>query len=581
MAKIDDVRSKLISATRLRQRLQHANKPQIEASTKPNVTQKPSVEGTSRLVFATRLRGALSIKGKNKLAAATTVVVQRPPEPTAEVPSSFKEVFPLIEPYAYAAITHDPVTGGLLYYVIEPTLLESDKVLLERIHSLLIEELDVDVRKIATKEEAQTLLRSKVMNIVKAYKISIGVETLEKLMYYLTRNFIYTGRIEPLMRDHMIEDISCDGPNVPIYVWHRQYESIPTNVKFENHKELDNFVIKLAYLCGKHISIASPIVDGGLADGSRLQLTYAKEVTRHGSSFSMRRFKADPLTITDLIAFNTVSPDMAAFFWYALEKKACILVAGGTASGKTTLLNCISMFILPDNKVITIEDTPELNLLHKNWIASIARLGFGTAGSSAEISLFDLLKAAMRQRPDYIIVGEVRGEEAFTLFQAMATGHGGLSSLHADSVMSVVRRLESAPLNIPRTLLPTLNLICVQSRMRLGSKPARRLVHIADVLGIDPSSGEVDLNDVFKWEPRTDSFTYSGRSHTIERLAERSGVTREMVQEEMQRRKTVLQYMVKKNIRRYMDVGAMIRDYYMDPVKTFEKARLGMLSDSP
>jgi len=534
-----------------------------------------------RLISAARLRGVLPHNAKTKSkASASAVLVQKPPEPTAEVPSSFKEVFPLIEPYAYAAITHDPVTGGLLYYVIEPTILDSDKLVLSKIQSLLVEELDVDVRKIATKAEAEQLLRSKVTTIVKAYKISVETETLEKLMYYLTRDFIHAGKIEPLMRDHMIEDISCDGPNVPIYVWHRQYESIPTNVKFEDHESLDNFVVKLAYLCGKHISIASPIVDGGLSDGSRLQLTYAKEVTRHGSSFSMRRFKADPLTVTDLISFNTMTSEMAAFFWYALEKKACILVSGGTASGKTTLLNCISMFILPDNKVITIEDTPELNLPHKNWIASIARLGFGTAGSTAEISLFDLLKAAMRQRPDYIIVGEVRGEEAFTLFQAMATGHGGLSSLHADSVMSVLRRLESAPLNIPRTLLPTLNIICVQSRMRVGDRPARRLVHVADVLGIDPSSGEVDVNDVYKWEPKTDSFTYSGRSSTIERLAEKAGTSREAVVEEMRRRKTVLEYMAKRNIRRYADVGATIREYYMDPIRTYEKARLALLSDS-
>jgi flagellar protein FlaI len=534
----------------------------------------------NKLISATRLREALPRRNKAKSAAsAATVVVQKPPEPSAEVPSSFKEVFPLIEPYAYAAITHDPTTGGLLYYVIEPTLLESDKVLLGRIHSLLVEELDVDVRKIGTKKDTEQLLRSKVANLVKEYKIAIEAETLEKLMYYLTRDFINTGKIEPLMRDHMIEDISCDGPGVPIYVWHRQYESIPSNVKFEGHKELDDFVVKLAYLCGKHISIASPIVDGGLADGSRLQLTYSKEVTRHGSSFSMRRFKADPLTITDLITFNTLTSEMAAFFWYALEKKACILVSGGTASGKTTLLNCISMFILPDNKVITIEDTPELNLPHKNWIASVARLGFGTAATAAEISLFDLLKAAMRQRPDYIIVGEVRGDEAFTLFQAMATGHGGLSSIHADSVLSVLRRLESAPLNIPRTLLPTLDMICVQSRMKVGNAPARRLVHLADVVGIDPSSGEVDINDVFKWDPKTDSFNFSGRSHTLEKLAERAGSSRESVQEEMRRRKTVLEYMAKKNIRRYSDVGATIRDYYMDPTRAYERARLGLLSD--
>jgi len=377
----------------------------------------------------------------------------------------------------------------------------------------------------------------------------------------------------------MIEDISCDGPGVPLFVWHRQYESIPTNIKFEAAKELDNFVVKLAYLCNKHVSIASPMVDGGLPDGSRIQLTYAKEVTRHGSSFTIRRFKADPLTITDMITFNTMTSEIGAYFWYALEKKACILVGGGTASGKTTLLNCISMFILPDDKVVTIEDTPEMNIPHENWISAIARVGFGSIGSIAEISTFDLLKAAMRQRPDYVIVGEVRGEEAFTLFQAMATGHGGLSSLHADSVTAAIRRLESAPLNIPRTLLPTLHLIGVQSRLKINDRPARRLIQLTEILGIDPSSGEIDLNDIYRWEPRTDSFTYSGRSQTIERLAEKAGVTLETVKEELSHRKTVLDYMVKKNIRRYHDVGAVIRDYYADPLKTFERARLSLLSD--
>jgi len=184
----------------------------------------------------------------------------------------------------------------------------------------------------------------------------------------------------------------------------------------------------------------------------------------------------------------------------------------------------------------------------------------------------------MRQRPDYIIVCEVRGDEAFTLFQAMATGHGGLSSLHADSVLAAIRRLESAPLNIPRTLLPTLNLIGIQQRMKVGGRPVRRLIHLAEVLGIDASSGELDLNDVYRWDPRTDSFTFSGRSHIIERLAERSGVALNVVQEELQHRKTVLDYMVKTQTRRYTDVGAMIRDYYADPHRVYEKARLRLLS---
>jgi flagellar protein FlaI len=536
----------------------------------------------SRLSYVGNIRKVLS-GGRGKASkstpeAQTTIVLEKPKPGAAQVPSSFKEVTALIEPYAYAAITHDPNTGGMLYFLIEPTLLDEDKALYKRISNFLIEELDVDVRKIPTKEEAEKILRMKVNEIVKSYKIKVEAEVLDKLMYFLARDFVYHGRIEPLMKDHMIEDISCDGPNVPIYIWHRQYESMPTNVIFEDPKDLDSFVVKLAYLSGKHVSIASPMVDGGLADGSRVQITYSKEVTRHGSTFSIRRFRADPMTITDLITLNTITSEMGAFFWYTVEKKACTLVTGGTASGKTTLLNCISMYILPDDKIVTIEDTPELNIPHKNWISAIARVGFGASGSSAEISLFELLKAAMRQRPDYIIVGEVRGDEAFTLFQAMATGHGGLSSLHADSVLAAIRRLESAPLNIPRTLLPTLNLIGIQQRMKVAGKPVRRLIHVAEVLGIDASSGELDLNDVFRWDPRTDSFTYSGRSHIIERLAERSGVALNVVQEELLHRKTVLDYMVKTQIRRYTDVGAMIRDYYADPHRVYEKARLRLLS---
>ncbi|MGP8069272.1 MAG: type II/IV secretion system ATPase subunit [Candidatus Bathyarchaeia archaeon] len=501
------------------------------------------------------------------------------PIPKTEVPSSFKEVYPLIEPYAYAAIAREPKTGGMLYFVIEPTMLEEEKTLYEKLRTILVEELDVDARKIVSLQEAAKFLRKEVEKTVKEYKLKIAAETLDKLMYYLSRDLVSLGRIEPIMQDHMIEDVSCDGPGVPIYVWHRQLESIPTNIKFENAKELDNFVVKLAYLCNKHVSIASPMVDGGLPDGSRIQLTYSKEVTRHGSSFTIRRFKADPLTITDMITFNTMTSEIGAYFWYAIEKKACILVGGGTASGKTTLLNCISMFIMPDNKVITIEDTPEMNIPHENWISSIARVGFGPVGGSAEISTFDLLKAAMRQRPDYVIVGEVRGDEAYTLFQAMATGHGGLSSLHADSVRAAIRRLESAPLNIPRTLLPTLHLVGVQSRLRVNEKPARRLIQLAEILGIDPSSGELDIQDIYRWEARTDSFTYSGRSQIMERLAERAGVAPEKVNEELQRRKIVLDYLVKKNIRRYKDVGTVIRDYYADPSKTYERARLSLLSE--
>lgn len=195
-----------------------------------------------------------------------------------------------------------------------------------------------------------------------------------------------------------------------------------------------------------------------------------------------------------------MTSEMAAWFWLIMERKSNLIIGGGTASGKTTTLNSLSSFIPPDDKIITIEDTAELNLPHKNWISSVARFGFGVAGSSAEINQFDLLKAAMRQRPDYIIVGEVRGSEAYTLFQAMATGHGGLSSIHCDSVPAAFNRLESEPMNIPRTLLMTANVVAMQNRVRIGDRVTRKMNHVVEVVGLDPVSKEILTNEVFRWD---------------------------------------------------------------------------------
>ncbi|MEM2422760.1 MAG: type II/IV secretion system ATPase subunit, partial [Candidatus Bathyarchaeia archaeon] len=264
------------------------------------------------------------------------------------VEASFKEVFPLKEPYAYGAIARDSETKGLKYIVIEPTLTEEEKKQMKKIIEILRETLDVDLKRITNKEKAEEYLRKAIKEVVEKYKIK--VEGLSKIEYYIIRDFIYYGKIDPLMHDHMIEDISCDGYGIPIYVWHREYESIPTNIVFEE-KELDSFIIRLAYLAGKHISIANPILDASLPDGSRIQLTLGKEVTKRGSTFTIRRFRADPLTITDLISFNTLTSDMAAWFWFVIEKKANLMIAGGTASGKTTTLNSLSAFIPPDNKI--------------------------------------------------------------------------------------------------------------------------------------------------------------------------------------------------------------------------------------
>jgi flagellar protein FlaI len=438
-----------------------------------------------------------------------------------------------------------------------------------------MEEVDVNVKEIETKEKAEKYLKEKTIEIIKKYHIKIPPESTDKLVYYVIRDFIGYGKIDPLMKDHLIEDISADGVNIPIYVWHRLYESLPTNIIFKDEAELDSFIIRLAYLSGKNISIASPILDSSLPDGSRVQLTYGNEVTRRGSTFTIRRFRVDPLTISDLIAFNTISSEMAAYLWYVIENRASVIVAGGVASGKTTMLNCLSMFIKPEMKIVSVEDTQELNLPHENWIPSVVRLGFGQEDKrSGTITLFELLKAAVRQRPDYIIVGEVRGEEAYTLFQAMATGHLGMSTIHAESVEAIINRLESEPMNIPKPLIAMADVMMVMTRTEIGGKPARRATTTTEVMGLDPEKKSIETEEVFCWNQKEDKFVFTGHSSILEKHLKKLDINEKEVKRELLRRKIVLEWMVCKGIRRYTEVANVIREYYANPNRVFQKARM-------
>jgi len=471
----------------------------------------------------------------------------------------------------YAAITKEEGREGFKYVVIEPTLSPEEKKRLEEVKKLLVDELDVDLRGISTRVKAERYLSVKVKEIVRRYGYKIQPATLTKMQYYLTRDFIRLGKIEPLMRDKLIEDISCDGAGIPIYVWYRDYESIPTNIIFDTDNELDTYVSKLAYAAGKHVSLAEPIVDASLSDGSRLHLTYGKEVTQRGSTFTIRKFREDPLTVVDLIKYNTMSSDIAAYLWYLIEKKLALLIAGGTASGKTTSLNGLSMFIEPGEKVVSVEDTPELNLPHENWIQSVSR-GVGTA---SEITMFDLLKASLRQRPDVIIVGEVRGEEAFTLFQSIATGHGGLGTIHADSVEAVISRLTTEPMNIPKSLLgSTLDCIAMQLKIKVGDKSLRRMVHVAEVVGHDPRSDQIILNDAFKWDPNTDRYVFSGRSRLFDKISQKYGIRTEEMRRDIDGRKTFLDWLAYKDIRSYADVSQQVREFYAGPYAMINKAKV-------
>jgi len=492
-------------------------------------------------------------------------------------PAVFREAYPIQEPYVYAAIVKDPETQKTLYEVIEPTLRKEEEKRLQEIKTFLMEEVDVNLKDIETREKAENYLKEKTREIIKKYRIKVPSEAVDKLIYYIIRDFIGYGKIDPIMKDHLIEDISADGVNIPIYVWHRLYESLPTNIVFKDETELNSFIVRLAYLAEKTISIASPILDASLPDGSRIQLTYGNEVTRRGSTFAIRRFRVDPLTISDLIAFKTISSETAAYLWYIIENRASIIVTGGVAAGKTTMLNCLSMFIKPEMKIVSVEDTQELNLPHENWIPSVVRLGYGHEDKKGgTITLFDLLKAAVRQRPDYIIVGEVRGEEAYTLFQAMATGHLGMSTIHAESVEAVINRLESEPMNIPKPLIAMTNVIMVMTRTEIEGKPARRASTTTEVIELDPRTKNILTEEVFRWNPREDKFVFSGRSTILERRVKKLDTDEEEIRRELHRRKIVLEWMVREGVRRYTDVANVIREYYVNPNRVFQKARVGL-----
>jgi flagellar protein FlaI len=253
------------------------------------------------------------------------------------------------------------------------------------------------------------------------------------------------------------------------------------------------------------------------------------------------------------------------------------MVAGGVASGKTTILNCLSMFIKPDMKIVSVEDTQEINLPHENWIPSVVRSGFkGDERQSGTITLFDLLKAAVRQRPDYIIVGEVRGEEAYTLFQAMATGHLGMCTIHAESAEAVINRLESAPMNIPKPLIAMTNVILVMERTEINGKPARRVKVATEIKEFVIKTREILTEEVFRWDPKCDIFTFSGHSTLLEKNMQKTGLMEEGIRRELQYRKTVLEWMVQQGIRRHSDVSKVIREYYANPTRIFQKARVGL-----
>ncbi|MGB9714452.1 MAG: type II/IV secretion system ATPase subunit [Candidatus Bathyarchaeales archaeon] len=516
-----------------------------------------------------RVRIKINLGKKKKVAI--------PPPPPKPVPRGYKVVerYPLYEPFAHVAIVQNPKTGEYKYILDELQLDPLERSVYNRILEILLAEIESPKEEIP---DPRKFFAEEAKKIVDKYRISLGWlpdVSWYKILYHAERDLVGFGRIDPLMRDPNIEDISCDGVNKPVYIWHRNYESIETNLEFENDEELDNMVVKLVHMAGKHVSSAFPIVDASLPGKHRLAVCYRREVTPFGTAFTIRKFREDPYSIIDLINLGTFSEEMAAYFWLCLENRASIMVLGGTAAGKTTALNALACLIKPGSKIITIEETAELNLPHENWVSLIARQSYGLGGSSVgEVTLFDLVKTSMRHRPDILIVGEVRGQEAYVLFQALATGHGGMCTMHAENLDSAIKRLTQKPMDIAPAYIPLMNIVLSVQRVHLikGSekKAYRRVINVNEIADYE------DYRGTFKWHPIKDDYISTfDKSIMLSSISERIGLSKKEIIEEINRRKDVLHWMRERNIRSYKDVAAIIAEYYARPKQIYEKVLAG------
>jgi flagellar protein FlaI len=506
--------------------------------------------------------------------------------------------YPVNPPYAFVHVSFQKDLGELRYEVLEPNLHVGEKERLTNVRQkmeamMASEELPIsETRGFGETVEMHDYLGKKFLSALDLYDIEVAESRRRVLLYYLGRDFVGMGRADALLRDPFLEDISCLGPGTPLYVFHRVFGSLKTNVIFDGEIELNRYIFRLAQIAGKHISIYQPILDATLRDGSRINLTLGTEVTRKGSTFSVRKFSYDPVSPIDLLRFGSVSPLELAYFWTLVDFHRSLLISGGTASGKTTLLNAISMFIRPEDKIVSIEDTPEIHIDHQNWIQSIARSGYGTSGSGGgasgvsgvsgqgmvkplgSVTLFDLLVAALRQRPEYVIVGEVRGVESFTLFQAISVGHASMSTIHAGSIGELLHRIENEPMNIPRVLFQALDCVAFPGQVTVKNSRVRRLLGITEILEVDATTNDLLTNEVFRWDPPSDGFQRLGRSMVLEKISRTTGRTVDELELELTRKEHYLDLMNRLNMTYFKDVSRAIASYYMDPadaIRTLEQ----------
>jgi len=468
------------------------------------------------------------------------------------------------KPYANIKIVASEELGeGNHYFVNEVELTEEQFDTYERIVRILSKEFKSPQDKHI---DPRDYVFEQAEIIAEKYHRSLGKHTIEEwdqIFYYVVRDLIGYGPIQAITEDPDIEDISCNGVDMPIYVWHRRFESIPTNIMFTSHQALNDFIVKLAHKSAKHISSAQPVLDAMLPEKHRLAATFMKEVSLKGSTFCIRKFRAEPYSVVDLIKIGTLNERIAAYFWFILEHKKSFMIVGGTGAGKTSMLNALLSLMSQNDKIVTVEEVPELSPPVSNWTQLHSRESFNFGdGPSGSISLFDLIKVSLRYRPDYVIVGEIRGEEAFVLFQALATGHGGLCTMHADSIDRVVKRLTSPPMNVSEVYIPLMNIALYIQRVELPNKKdglnfGRRVRTVSEIAEFD------NYIEVSRWDPRKDVFnTWLKDSFILQQISTQSSMSMKDILEEIDRRESFIEEIVESGVRDQSEVAEKILSYY-------------------
>lgn len=451
---------------------------------------------------------------------------------------------------------------------------------------LLLSELRENLVDLAiSSDESLQVNEDKLLNDIKNFLFAklannsqnntISNEYLDNLARKLFQDLVGYGEIDPLIRDDNLEEIMVIGIDKPVFVYHREYGMMKTNILFKDAGEVMNLIDSIARQINRRIDQESPILDGRLPDGSRVNATIPP-ISADGPSMTIRKFKRDPLTIIDLINSKTISVELAAFFWLCFDglgvKSANAIISGGTSSGKTTTLNALSSFINPKERIITIEDTLELQIPHEHVIRMETRPP--NVENRGELTMNDLVKNSLRQRPDRIIVGEVRGSEAITLFTALNTGHSGFGTLHSNDARETITRLTNAPMSVPNIMISAIDFIIMQNRIyRPDGVSFRRISEVAEVSGIE--EGVIQLNKIFEWDPQSDTIKNVGiTSKTLTEIANVGGNSLNSLYDEIKNREIVLQHMVNQNIRSIRDVSTVLEMYYLDPQKVLNRILL-------